>query len=196
MTHSCCQSTASCVWSLGGYKDSLKSTWQHSSPPWLLVFRASEKNRVHTIITENIETWWVLKSLIHKLLTYWLKLVPLKCGSSRKFPLEVLVNVRGLIMVWIDCKDTSVISTSRQTLLRRPLQLALTKTCSSVQPLQEEEITSTLLGLKCVRRQHKRTSILKWPITDTFRCFRNFKAQITACLTDLHQHINTVEKIF
>lgn len=144
----------------------------------------------------SLETWWVLKSLIHKLLTYWLKLVPLKCGSSRKFPLEVLVNVRGLIMVWIDCKDTSVISTSRQTLLRRPLQLALTKICSSVQPLQEEEITSTLLGLKCVRWQHKRTSILKWPITDTFRCFRNFKAQITACLTDLHQHINTVEKIF
>lgn len=73
----------------------------------------------------------------------WLKLVSLKSVSSRNVSMEVLVNVRGLIVDWMDCKDTSQSfqpAARRQTVIRGPLHLALTKRCSPVQPLYENKL--------------------------------------------------------
>lgn len=77
-----------------------------------------------------------------------------------------------------DCKNTPQsfeAAARRQTVIREPLHLALTKRRSPVQPLDKNKRLNAA-GLKWVGQQHQRTCVLKindGPITDTLGCFRN-----------------------
>lgn len=153
----------------------------------------------HTWIKEKLWIMSVFSNTSSCGITCWLKLVPCKCVSSKKFPLEVSVNVRGLIMDWMDCKDTSLsfqaAAASRQTLIRRPLHLAVTKSCSPVQPLYK----NTLLEHCWDQTATQHNFILEINHSHMWKSDKSqheyFKDQITECLTDLHQHINSVKKI-